>query len=50
VHGQSVVYTPLVQTTDMNKLFSGAWPPDAASIVPVEQVCGADLVALMKKT
>jgi hypothetical protein len=50
VHGQSVVYTPFVQTTDMNKLFSGAWPPDAASIVPVEQVCGADLVALMKKT
>ena len=47
-HGQPVVYTPLVQTIEMNKLFSGAWPPDAATIVPAEQVCAADLVALMK--
>jgi hypothetical protein len=48
-HGQSVFYTPLVQTTEMNKLFSGAWPPDAARIVPAEQVCGSDLVALIRK-
>jgi hypothetical protein len=47
-YGQPVFYTPLVQTTEMNRLFSGAWRPDAATIVPTEHVCGADLVALMK--
>jgi hypothetical protein len=47
-HGQPVFYTPLVQTTEINRLFSGAWQPDAATIIPTEHVCGADLVALIK--
>jgi hypothetical protein len=46
-HGLPVFYTPAEPTPDMNKLFSGVWPADAAIIIPTEQVCGADLVALM---
>jgi hypothetical protein len=46
-HGHPVFYTPLVQTTDMQKLFTGAWPPNSATFLATELVCGADLVALM---
>jgi hypothetical protein len=46
-HGLPVFYTPAEPTPDMNKLFSGVWPAEVASIIPSEQVCGADLVALM---
>jgi hypothetical protein len=48
-HGQPVFYTPLVQSADMNRLFSGAWPRDPASFIATELVCGADLVSLMKR-
>jgi hypothetical protein len=49
-HELPVVYTPLVQSTEMHRLFSGAWPPDAATLVATEHVCGADLVSLIKKS
>jgi hypothetical protein len=49
VHGQPVFYTSRIATPEMQKLFAGAWPPDAASIVAAEHVCGADLVSLIKK-
>jgi len=48
-HGNHVAYTSRIATPETQKLFSGAWPPGAASIVAAEHVCGADLVALMKK-
>jgi hypothetical protein len=48
-HGNPVVYTSAIVTPEVQKLFSGAWPPDAASIVATEHVCGADLVSLAMK-
>jgi hypothetical protein len=44
--GLPVVYTPADQTTEMQKLFSGAWPPDAATLIAAEHVCGSDLLLL----
>jgi hypothetical protein len=48
VNGFDIVTTPATDTVEIAALFAGPWPPAEFRIVPAEQVCGADLVALMK--
>jgi hypothetical protein len=45
----TLVTTPAQETLEIAALFSGAWIAPQIGIVQQEEVCGADLVALMRK-
>lgn len=47
--GQPIITTPMKDTLETQSIFTGPWPEPTLVIVPQDQVCGADLVALMKK-
>jgi hypothetical protein len=46
--GVRVLTTPRTNTLEIQNLFSEPWPEPKLVIVPPEQVCGADLVELIK--
>ncbi|MDO8358962.1 MAG: hypothetical protein Q7T08_02855 [Devosia sp.] len=50
VGGYQVLSAPIAQTNGVRRLFSGPWPSDATRTVPTEDICGTDLVALMKQS
>lgn len=49
VNGHAVLVPPPAGPLENQKIFQGAWPKGGGRILPADQVCGADLVALMKK-
>lgn len=49
VNGNAVLVTPPAGPVETQKIFQGDWPKGGGRILPADQVCGADLIALMKK-
>ncbi|MDP3735760.1 MAG: hypothetical protein Q8R02_00125 [Hyphomonadaceae bacterium] len=49
VDGVAVLVTPPAGPLETQKIFQGDWPKGGGQILAADQVCGADLVALMKK-
>jgi len=48
INAASVVTTP-AETLETRAMFAGPWDAAQFSIVPPEQVCGSDLIALMRR-